>query len=149
MRTLTVNWKAFTKRMVSSTDRPTGKSLMVICLSADSSEKMRFDVYTEHVPQNTLGVNDEETTEGDALFLNQDTIISGDFHGAVCEKRQPEIGTETTFLTRLIGPRKVGVLRVGGYGKDLGVELLELGEGIVEGDDFRWANEGKVPEKHG
>lgn len=26
-----VNWNALTRRMVSSTDRPTGKSLMVIC----------------------------------------------------------------------------------------------------------------------
>ena len=39
-RTLTVNWKALTKRMVSSTERPTGKSLMVICLGADSDEKL-------------------------------------------------------------------------------------------------------------
>lgn len=29
---LSVNWKAWTKRSVSSTERPTGKSLMVICL---------------------------------------------------------------------------------------------------------------------
>jgi len=38
-RILTVNWKALTKRTVSSTERPTGKSLMVICLSADGDEK--------------------------------------------------------------------------------------------------------------
>jgi len=66
-------------------------------------------------------------------------------HVAVRKKRQLEIRTETTLLTWLVGPRKVGVLRVGGYSKDLGVELLELGEGIVEGEDFRWTNEGKVP----
>lgn len=35
---LTVNWKALTRRTVSSTERPTGKSLMVICLSAASDE---------------------------------------------------------------------------------------------------------------
>ena len=35
---LTVNWKALTRRTVSSTERPTGKSLMVICLGAASDE---------------------------------------------------------------------------------------------------------------
>lgn len=40
----------------------------------------------------------------------------------------------------------MGVLRVGGYSKDLSVEFLELAEGIVEGKDFGWTNKGKVPE---
>lgn len=35
-----MNWKALTKRTVSSTERPTGKSLMVICLSANTDEEM-------------------------------------------------------------------------------------------------------------
>ena len=103
--------------------------------------------HTEDTPQDTLGVNDEETTEGNTLFLDQDAIISGDLHVTVCKKRQLEIGTETTLLTRLVSPRKVGVLRVRGYSKDLSVELLELGKSIIEGKDFRWANKGKVPEE--
>lgn len=148
MRILTVNWKAFTKRTVSSTERPTGKSLTVICLSADPGEKICPDAYTEDEPQNTLGVDDEETTEGDTLFLDQDTVIFGDFHVSIRKKGQPEIGAKTTLLTRLVCPRKVRVLRVGGDGKDLGVELLELGEGIIEGEDFRWTNEGEVPGEH-
>ena len=56
-----------------------------------------------------------------------------------------EIGTQTTLLTRLVGPREVRVLRVGGYSKNLSVELLELGKSIIECEDFRWANEGEVP----
>jgi hypothetical protein len=107
-----------------------------------------LDACTEDIPQGTLGVNDKETTEGDTLFLDQDAVISGDLHVTVCKKRQLEIGTETTLLTRLVGPRKVGVLRVGGYSKDLSVELLKLDKGIIEGKDFRWANKGKVPEVH-
>ena len=107
-----------------------------------------LDAHTEDAPQGTLGVNDEETTEGDALFLDQDAVISGDLHVTVCKKRQLEIGTETALLAGLVGPRKVGVFRIGGYSKDLSVELLELGKGIIEGKDFRWANKGKVPEEH-
>lgn len=68
-------------------------------------------------------------------------------HVAVCEKRQLEIGPKTALLTWLVGPRKMRVLRVGGYSKDLGVELLELSEGIVEGEDFSRTNKGKVPGK--
>ena len=122
---------------------------MVICLvSAGWDEKARFDMSTEGRPQDTLGINDEETTEGDTLFLDQDAVIFRDFHVTVRKKWQPEIGTKTTLLTRLVGPRKVGVLRVGGYSKDLGVELLELGESVVEGKNFRWADEGKIPGRH-
>jgi len=121
---------------------------MVICLSADPSEKTSWDPHTRDTPQDTLGVDDEETTESDTLFLNQDAVIPGDFHGAVCKKRQSEIGTKATLLTRLVSPRKMGVFRVGGYSKDFRVEFLELGESVVEGDDLSWANEGKVPEKH-
>ena len=32
----TVNWKALTRRMVSSTERPTGRSLTVICLQTST-----------------------------------------------------------------------------------------------------------------
>jgi len=107
-----------------------------------------LDAHTKDTPQGTLGVNDEETTEGNTLFLDQDAVISGDLHITVCKKRQLEIGAETTLLTRLVGPGKVGVLRVGRDSKNLGVEFLELAKGIIEGKDFRWANKGKVPEEH-
>lgn len=107
-----------------------------------------LDVHTGAIPQDTLGVDDEETAEGDTLFLDQDAVISGDLHITVCKERQLEIGTETTLFTRLVSPRKMGVLRVGGYSKDLGVELLELNKAIIEGKNLRWANESKVPEEH-
>lgn len=102
----------------------------------------------EGIPQDTLGVNDEETTQGDTLFFDQDAVISGDLHITVCKKRQLKIGTETTLLARLVGPCKMGVFRVGGYSEDLSIEFLELSKGIIEGKNFRWANEGKVPEEH-
>jgi len=107
-----------------------------------------LDMHTGGIPQDALGVNDEETTEGDTLFLDQDAVISGDLHVTVCKERQLEIGAETALFTRLVGPRKVGILRVGGYGKNLGVELLEQNKAIIEGKDFRWTNESKVPEEH-
>jgi hypothetical protein len=104
-------------------------------------------VYGENiVPQDTLRVDDEKSTEGDTTLLDEDAVISGDFHVTVCKERQPEIWTEATLLTGLVSPRKVGILGVGGHSKDLSIELLELGEGIIEGEDLRWADKGKVPE---
>lgn len=36
------------------------------------------------VPQNTLWINDEKPTEGNTHFLDEDTVVSGDLHVAVC-----------------------------------------------------------------
>jgi hypothetical protein len=105
-----------------------------------------FNESTENIPQDTLRVNDEKATKRDTRFFDEDAVVSGDRHVTVRKERQLEIGTEATLLTRLIGPGKVGVLRVSGYSEDLSIEFLEQGEGVIEGKDFRWANKGKVPD---
>ena len=109
-----------------------------------------------HLPQNALRINDEKTAKSDALVLEENTIVTGDGHVPVGNERKAEVGAETTLLAGLGGPGEVGVLGVGrdawrvdirglSFGEhqgmdehteDDGVQLLELSEGIVEGQDF-------------
>ncbi len=65
------------------------------------------------IPEDTLGVDDEETAESDTFILEKDTIIAGDGHVSVGDEREFEVGAETTLLPRLVSPCKVRVLRVG------------------------------------
>ena len=84
------------------------------------------DGHAKGIPQNTLGIDDEKTTESDTHFFNEDTVLSRDLHVTVCQERQLELGTQAACLTSLVSPRKVGVLRISGHSKDLSVEFLEL-----------------------
>lgn len=63
-----------------------------------------------------VGVNDEESAEGDALVLNEDTIVLGYLVRAVGEEGKFEIGSKTTLGLWLSGPSKMGVFRVGRAG---------------------------------
>ena len=105
-----------------------------------------FDAHSGNVPQDTLWINNEKSTKCNALFLDEDAVVSGYLHVTVCQERQPEIRTQATLLTGLVGPREVRILRVSRYSKDLSIEFLELAECVIEGKDFGWTNEGKVPE---
>ena len=66
------------------------------------------------LPENTLGIDDEETPESDAVLLNENTVVARDLHALVGEEGELEVGTETTLLAGLGRPGKVSVVRVGG-----------------------------------
>lgn len=51
---------------------------------------------------------------------------------------------ETTLLTGGLGESGVAEDGVGRAAEENGVQLLELGFGITEGDDLGWANKGEV-----
>jgi hypothetical protein len=83
-------------------------------------------------PQNALGVNNEETTQGDAVFLEEDTVILRNLHCLISEQGEREVGTQATLATILLGPGEVGELRVAGDAQDDSVEFAELWGSISE-----------------
>lgn len=74
--------------MVSSTERPTGRSLTVICLYegryvSDEVLKRGAEVFG---PEDALRVDDEEATKSDAFLLNEDPIVAGNLLVLVCDQ---------------------------------------------------------------
>lgn len=67
-----------------------------------------------HVPEGTLGVDDEETAESNALLLNQDVVVTGDLLVLVRDQGELEVGAKTTLLAGLGRPGKVREVGVGG-----------------------------------
>lgn len=94
--------------------------------------------------ESALGVDDEEATQGDTLLLNQDTVVTGNLGVLVGDQGQLEVLAEATLLAGAFAPSQVGEVAVGGDTEDGGVELLELGEGVVVGEDLGGADEGEV-----
>lgn len=88
---------------------------------------------------NALGVNDEETTESNAILLNEDAVVLGEGVVGVSDEGNLNLA-ETAVLAGDIGPGKEGVLRVGGGEEDLSVALLELGGSLGEGNDLSGAD---------
>ena len=99
-------------------------------------------------PQNALGINDEEATQGDAVFLDENTIISCNLHCLVSKQGECEVRTQSTLLTILLGPGEVGELGVAGNAQDHSVEFTELWGSISKcyelGGALRSANATKM-----
>lgn len=100
--------------MVSSTERPTDKSLTVICLQPRDQLLRMYDGAKRHprIPDDAFGVDNEKTSERDTLFLDEDIVITRDAHVPVRDQSKFQIGSETTLLPRLLSPSKVRVLRI-------------------------------------
>lgn len=94
--------------------------------------------------QGALGVDNEEAAQGDALLLDQDAVVAGDLEVLVGHQGQLQVLTETALLAGALAPCQVGEVAVGGDTEHGGVELLELGEGVVEGEDLSGAHKGEV-----
>lgn len=94
--------------------------------------------------QGALGVDDEEAAQGDALLLNQAAVVAGNLEVLVGNEGELEVLAETTLLAGAFAPGQVGEVAVGGDTQDGGVELLELGQGVVVGENLGGADEGEV-----
>jgi hypothetical protein len=92
--------------------------------------------------EGTLGVDEEGAAEVNALLLEENAVSLGDGVAAVGKETELEVGAEATLLAGGVGPGKVGVLRVGREGDDLGVDGGELLKSGVEGEDLGGADEG-------
>lgn len=94
--------------------------------------------------QGALGVDDEEAAQGDALLLNQHAVVAGNLEVLVGHEGQLQVLAQTALLAGPLAPRQVGEVAVGGDAQHGGVELLELGQGIVVGEDLGRADKGEV-----
>lgn len=63
---------------------------------------------------------------------------------AVREEAEVEVGAKTTLLAGGLRPGEVGELGVGREGNDLGVDGLELLEGVVEREDLSGADDWRL-----
>lgn len=90
--------------------------------------------------QGSLRVNQEDTSQGNTLLLDQDTVVLG--QGVVGVSNQWNVDwAQATVLSGDVGPGQQGVLGVGGGKQNLDVLLSELLDGIGVGNDLSWANE--------
>lgn len=94
--------------------------------------------------QGALGVDDEEAAQGDALLLNEAAVVAGNLEVLVGNQGQLEVLAQTTLLAGALAPRQVGEVAVGGDTQHGGVELLELGQGVVVGENLGGADKGEV-----
>lgn len=81
-------------------------------------------------PQNALRINDEEATQGDAVFLEENAIISCNLHCLVGKQGEREVRTQAALVTILLGPGEVRELGVAGDAQDHSVEFTELWSSI-------------------
>lgn len=95
------------------------------------------------LPDLLLRVDDEETSQRDASLLDVDAVLLGEAVCVVCDQGQVE-HANAALLPRRVDVGEVAVLGVAGRGEDFAVELAELLELVVEGDQLGRADEGEV-----
>ena len=99
------------------------------------------EVIDGDLAHNTGGVDEEKTTERDALLLNQDTVVLADAMVLVAQKGNVDVAEATILLARG-GPCKQAVLAVGAGEDDTGTAGGEVGSAVAEGEDLSRAHEG-------
>lgn len=102
------------------------------------------EVVDGDLAENTLGVDDEEAAERDALVLDEDAVAARDLGGLVGDEGELQVGAQTALLAGLLNPREMGEVGVGGHAENGGVDLAEAVEGVVVLDDLGRADEGEV-----
>ena len=107
--------------------RGQGTDRRVLRLRARMTNRMGMDS-----PQNALGVNDEEATQGDAVFLEEHTVIPRNLHRLISEQWEREVWTQAALAAILLGPGEVGELRVARDTQYDSVEFAELWGSISE-----------------
>lgn len=109
-----VNLKASTRRKTSSTLRPTGKSLIVICLTTPSGEMMNKPgsksgkkepgwLARDYKKDLILSFSPIHTTKSDTSIFKQDTIVTSNLLGLVSKNRNVHL-TKTTLFTWSVDP---------------------------------------------
>lgn len=93
------------------------------------------------LPDHTIGIDQEQTTQGDTLLLDQNTVVLGELVVLVCVEWDVD-GAETAVAAAGLRPGEERVLGVGGGEDDGGVAGFEVLDAVAEGDDFGGADEG-------
>jgi len=64
------------------------------------------------IPYDALWIDNEKTSERNTLFLNENIVVTRDFHVPVGNQRKFQVGSKTTQLLWLLSPSKVRELRI-------------------------------------
>ena len=96
------------------------------------------------VAEDSLAVDDEEGAAGVARVAEEGVVLDAEVLGEIGEEGEVQGASETTGLAGDLGPGEVGVEGVDGGAEDDGVDGVELGEVILEGEDLAGADEGEV-----
>lgn len=83
-------------------------------------------------PQNTFGIDNEEAAQGNALVLEENTVVPRNPHCLVSEQGEREVRAQAPLATILLGPGEVGELRVAGDTQYNSVQFAELWSSISE-----------------
>lgn len=110
---LSVNWKAWTRRSVSSTERPTGRSLMVICLRMPLSSitnrpladrRPGYDAAGSSTAAMATLANAASPVRDSVIFL-QYAVVSGDLLGEIGHEGDLHF-TQTALFSWRVNPVK-------------------------------------------
>jgi len=102
-----------------------------------------WKIINGYLPDNLVRIDDEKTSKSDSLVLKKNTVISRDRFGQIRDKRNVHL-SETTLFSWRLGPSKMGKVRIDRCSYNFSADLSELINSIAEGDDFSWADEGKI-----
>ena len=73
-----------------------------------------WKVVNGDLTEDTLGIDNEKTTQSDALLLNQNVVVFSNLVVGVRNQGKLEVRTEATLVARLRSPGEMSVLRIGG-----------------------------------
>ena len=99
------------------------------------------EVIDSDLPDNPMGINQEQASQRDAFLLNQHTIVLCDTVVLVAQQRDVDLAQPAIFFA-CVGPRKQAVLAICAYEDDAGAAGGEIGGALTKSDDFGWAHEG-------
>ena len=92
---------------------------------------------------NLFVVNDEQSSQRTSFRVNIDIISLRDFLFWISDQRVVD-GSDSSFGSFGVDPRKMDKLGVTREGQKFAVDLLELFISITESNDFSWANKGEI-----
>lgn len=87
-----------------------------------------WEIVDSDLAEDTLGIDDEETTKSDTLILKQDIVGLSNLVVGVRNQGKLKIRTETALVARLSGPGEVRVLGVRGRSYATRIRILRLRE---------------------
>jgi hypothetical protein len=78
-----------------------------------------------------------------AFFFNEHVVIDGDLLSEISNERNVNLA-KSSFLSWGVDPSQVRIFRVNRQGNDFSTNLAELLSSLREGNNFSWANKGKI-----
>jgi len=86
-------------------------------------------------------IDNEETAQRMTAGLQVDSVVLADLMRQIGEQWDLHVA-QAALLARRVYPGQVGEVRVHADANHLGLDLLELGDAVGEGNDLRWAYKG-------